>query len=272
MKLLFQIRFMIFLFGVHLGTSLNTNFESSRFKPNRELDKSYVKNISTFTAEDHTSVNKDVVPLPSMKVIRNYAQSPDFNKLAKFPFVNHDGNFYAFPLTSIQSSGENLKKIPHKVTPFVTYAPVINNRDPSVKKLNGPVVYKTETSLPHDKSRSVTTLRHAKSTNERLGIDEPFFSKLRPGYAEILPVRSATSTAQFPRYYGASVSLKQNNNYVKPPEDYQDFQTQSQLHFDNDSSLGRIKSDVEVIDKSKPIPPLSRDNEGERSNEDSSCQ
>ncbi|XP_011495033.1 PREDICTED: uncharacterized protein LOC105359960 [Ceratosolen solmsi marchali] len=101
---------------------------------------------------------------------------------------------------------------------------------------------------------------------------------------QILPLRSSSSTAQFPKFKGASIGQLPNRASSKYPNDYQEFKLQTQLHFNGNLNnkpnniikhelykrpLEEIRTDVEVINKKKPIPPLPKDDDDDDDDESS---
>ncbi|XP_016839150.1 uncharacterized protein LOC103316425 [Nasonia vitripennis] len=120
--------------------------------------------------------------------------------------------------------------------------------------------------------------------NQRSGTNSPFLGVASP--IQVLPVQTASSTAQFPKFKGASIGQFPSRGFSKIPNDYQEFKSQPQLHFNANANtnpksyhqsafytkpLEEIRTDVEVIDKIKPIPPLPKtdDDDDETADDDS---
>lgn len=120
---------------------------------------------------------------------------------------------------------------------------------------SAPILYSTETGLPYKKEFNMPFLNQLKKSigNSRSG-DNAFFSQENPNLF-----------AKFP-----SVKRPQKQFSKRPfPNDYQEFKLQPQLHFNQNRNkesksfkpvnpFERIRSDVEIIDKTKPIPPVGQ--------------
>lgn len=126
-----------------------------------------------------------------------------------------------------------------------------------------------------------------KNENQRLGTNSPFLKPSSLGTIQVVPLASATSTAQFPKFSGASLSpVLPSRGFSKIPNDYEEFKSQPLLHFDghvnlnkpkavkstsrfNGKQLEQIRADVENIDKRKPSPPSSKGDDEDESVDDS---
>jgi hypothetical protein len=146
-----------------------------------------------------------------------------------------------------------------------------------------PVIFSSETGLQYKTNPNFDiSFDFAKPrniiTNQRSNLNTPYVPSLYnygSGSTQILPVQSSSSTAQFPKFKGASIGQVPSREFTKIPNDYQEFKSQSHLHFDgnlNKKPLEKIRTDVEIINKKKSIPPLPKDDDDDESSESDSVE
>ena len=205
---------------------------------------------------------------PFDSLFQNFGQSPyDYSQYTTNPTVEINGKKLALPVLQLQTAPN-----------FPGYIQALDST-PVIFSAESGIQYKTEPNFG-------ITLNYAEpkkyNPNQRSGTNTPFLNSPNPGPIQVLPVQTASSTAQFPKYKGASVAQFPAKGFSKIPNDYQEFKSQPQLHFDGNGNrkpksyhkpafytkpLEEIKKDVEVINKKKPIPPLPKNDDDDDENE-----